>query len=221
MINLSTRPKMNFLGSVESWNQAENILEESLNQFGLPFEINEGDGAFYGPKIDIVIKDSLERSHQCATIQLDFQLPERFDLKYISKAGKLERPIIIHRALLGSVERMLAILCEHYQGRWPFWLSPRQLTLIPVHSGNINYTMDLRKFFNTHGYHVDVDLTDNTLSKKIRKAELLKTNFISVIGNEEVATRNISLRDSVSKKSETISVEEVIKKFEWLQEKKH
>ncbi|XP_062945328.1 threonine--tRNA ligase 2, cytoplasmic isoform X2 [Cynocephalus volans] len=130
-LNLSTRPE-DFLGEVEMWDEAEKQLQNSLLEFGEPWKVNPGDGAFYGPKIDIKIKDAIGRYHQCATIQLDFQLPIRFDLTYVSKDGDDKRPVIIHRAILGSVERMIAILSENYGGKWPFWLSPRQVLIIPV-----------------------------------------------------------------------------------------
>ncbi len=123
---LSTRPEK-YLGEAKVWDEAEKALSESLDGAGLPWKLNPGDGAFYGPKIDITLKDALQRSHQCATIQLDFQLPLRFDLKYVGESGEKERPVIIHRAILGSVERMMAVLTESFAGKWPFWLSPRQV----------------------------------------------------------------------------------------------
>lgn len=130
-LRLSTRPEK-FLGEIETWNHAEKELTESLNEFGEPWLLNPGDGAFYGPKIDITIMDALRRPHQCATIQLDFQLPIRFNLSFINESGEKEKPVIIHRAILGSVERMIAILTESYAGKWPFWLSPRQCVVVPV-----------------------------------------------------------------------------------------
>lgn len=130
-LRLSTRPEK-YLGEIETWNYAEKELAESLNEFGEKWEENPGDGAFYGPKIDITIMDALRRPHQCATIQLDFQLPIRFNLSFINELGEKEKPVIIHRAILGSVERMIAILTESYAGKWPFWLSPRQCVVVPV-----------------------------------------------------------------------------------------
>lgn len=130
-LRLSTRPEK-YLGEIETWNYAEKELAESLNEFGEKWQENPGDGAFYGPKIDITIMDALRRPHQCATIQLDFQLPIRFNLSFINESGEKEKPVIIHRAILGSVERMIAILTESYAGKWPFWLSPRQCVVVPV-----------------------------------------------------------------------------------------
>ena len=130
-LRLSTRPEK-YLGEIETWNYAEKELADSLNEFGEKWQENPGDGAFYGPKIDITIMDALRRPHQCATIQLDFQLPIRFNLSFINESGEKEKPVIIHRAILGSVERMIAILTESYAGKWPFWLSPRQCVVVPV-----------------------------------------------------------------------------------------
>ncbi|KAF8980384.1 hypothetical protein BGZ46_004257 [Entomortierella lignicola] len=132
---LSTRPQSNFLGTLKDWDAAEDSLRQALNQSGLPWSINEGDGAFYGPKIDILVRDALGRRHQTATIQLDFQLPQRFDLGFYDQQGEKQTPVMVHRAVLGSVERMMAILIEHTGGRWPFWLSPRQAMVVPVFGG--------------------------------------------------------------------------------------
>uniref|UniRef100_A0A914VJA5 Threonyl-tRNA synthetase n=1 Tax=Plectus sambesii TaxID=2011161 RepID=A0A914VJA5_9BILA len=126
-------------------NYAEDQLKQALNAFGHPWELNPGDGAFYGPKIDITIQDALRRNHQCATIQLDFQLPQRFDLGYFDENNEKKRPVMIHRALLGSLERMIAILTENYGGKWPFWLSPRQAVVIPVHEALNEYAIELQK----------------------------------------------------------------------------
>uniref|UniRef100_A0A2K6P0Y2 threonine--tRNA ligase n=1 Tax=Rhinopithecus roxellana TaxID=61622 RepID=A0A2K6P0Y2_RHIRO len=178
-LNLSTRPE-NFLGEIEMWNEAEKQLQNSLMEFGEPWKMNPGDGAFYGPKIDIKIKDAIGRYHQCATIQLDFQLPIRFNLTYVSKDGDdKKRPVIIHRAILGSVERMIAILSENYGGKWPFWLSPRQVMVIPVGPTCEKYALQVSSEFFEEGFMADVDLDHNcTLNKKIRNAQLAQYNFI-------------------------------------------
>uniref|UniRef100_A0A8C0R546 threonine--tRNA ligase n=1 Tax=Canis lupus dingo TaxID=286419 RepID=A0A8C0R546_CANLU len=181
-LNLSTRPE-NFLGEVELWDEAEKQLQNSLVEFGKPWKMNPGDGAFYGPKIDIKIKDAIGRYHQCATIQLDFQLPIRFNLTYVSKDGDDKRnPVIIHRAILGSVERMIAILSENYGGKWPFWLSPRQVMVIPVGPTCEKYALQVSSAFFEEGFMADVDLDHScTLNKKIRNAQLAQYNFI--LGN--------------------------------------
>uniref|UniRef100_A0A2K6U4J9 threonine--tRNA ligase n=1 Tax=Saimiri boliviensis boliviensis TaxID=39432 RepID=A0A2K6U4J9_SAIBB len=178
-LNLSTRPE-NFLGEIEMWNEAEKQLQNCLMEFGEPWKMNPGDGAFYGPKIDIKIKDAIGRYHQCATVQLDFQLPIRFNLTYVSKDGDdKKRPVIIHRAILGSLERMIAILSENYGGKWPFWLSPRQVMVIPVGPTCEKYARQVSNEFFEEGFMADVDLDHScTLNKKIRNAQLAQYNFI-------------------------------------------
>ncbi|KAJ8977476.1 hypothetical protein NQ317_001758 [Molorchus minor] len=181
---LSTRPEK-FLGDIEMWNDAEKALADSLTDFGQPWKLNPGDGAFYGPKIDITIQDALRRLHQCATIQLDFQLPIRFNLSYVSESGDKKRPVIIHRAILGSVERMIAILTESYAGKWPFWLSPRQVMVIPVGPTYDEYADNVKEKLFEAGFMSEVD-TDagDTMNKKIRNAQLAQFNFILVVGGE-------------------------------------
>ena len=139
---LSTRPLTNFMGSIQEWDSAEEALRQALNQSGMDWSINEGDGAFYGPKIDILVRDALGRRHQTATIQLDFQLPQRFGLQFYDQHGEKQSPVIVHRAVLGSVERMMAILIEHTGGRWPFWISPRQAMVVPVFGGKAGDATD-------------------------------------------------------------------------------
>ncbi|KAF7989743.1 hypothetical protein HCN44_008417 [Aphidius gifuensis] len=196
---LSTRPEK-YLGDIEVWNQAEKALEDSLNAFGEPWSINPQDGAFYGPKIDITIMDALKRAHQCATIQLDFQLPIRFDLSYINEQGEKSRPVIIHRAILGSVERMIAILTESYAGKWPFWLSPRQVMVIPVGPSLDDYASQVKDTLWNSGFMAEVDIDhSDTLNKKIRNAQLAQFNFILVVGEKEksAGTVNVRTRDNI------------------------
>ncbi|KAL4705634.1 hypothetical protein ACJJTC_002020 [Scirpophaga incertulas] len=184
-LKLSTRPEK-YLGELATWEQAEKALEDSLNKFGKPWQLNPGDGAFYGPKIDITIQDALRRSHQCATIQLDFQLPERFNLTYVSESGDKKRPVIIHRAVLGSVERMVAILSESYAGKWPLWLSPRQVCVVPIGPAFDDYAVQVNKQLFEAGFMSEVD-TDpgDTLNKKVRNAQLAQFNYILVVGERE------------------------------------
>ncbi|XP_036040740.1 threonine--tRNA ligase 2, cytoplasmic isoform X2 [Onychomys torridus] len=196
-LNLSTRPE-HFLGEIEMWDEAERQLQNSLMEFGKPWKMNPGDGAFYGPKIDIQIKDAIGRYHQCATIQLDFQLPIRFNLTYVSKDGDdKNRPVIIHRAILGSVERMIAILSENYGGKWPLWLSPRQVMVIPVGPTCEDYALQVSKECFEEGLMANVDLDDScTLNKKIRNAQLAQYNFILVVGEEEKTNNTWMLQTS-------------------------
>uniref|UniRef100_A0A8D8R2L8 threonine--tRNA ligase n=1 Tax=Cacopsylla melanoneura TaxID=428564 RepID=A0A8D8R2L8_9HEMI len=212
-LRLSTRPEK-YLGELEVWNRAEKQLEESLNKFGVPWTENPGDGAFYGPKIDITITDALKRPHQCATIQLDFQLPIRFNLAYVNEKGEKERPVMIHRAILGSVERMIAILTESYAGKWPFWISPRQGVVIPVAEPFNEYADQVKNKIFQAGFMCDADLdSSDTLNKKIRNAQISQYNFIMVVGEKErnASTVNVRTRDNIVHGE--FSVDDVITRF--------
>lgn len=191
-LQLSTRPEK-YLGELSVWEVAEQMLTQSLNRFGQKWKLNPGDGAFYGPKIDIKLKDKLGRKHQCATIQLDFQLPIRFGLEFKSENG-FERPVIIHRAILGSVERFMAVLIEHTGGNWPFWLSPRQIMIIPIHQNLLAQSKEVAQKIKQAGFYCDLDDSKEQFNKKIRNAEVSHYNFIVVIGNKEVETGTISVR---------------------------
>uniref|UniRef100_A0A8C1PAF4 threonine--tRNA ligase n=1 Tax=Cyprinus carpio TaxID=7962 RepID=A0A8C1PAF4_CYPCA len=207
-LHLSTRPEK-FLGDIAVWNQAEKQLENSLNEFGEPWKLNPGDGAFYGPKIDITIKDAIGRYHQCATIQLDFQLPIRFNLTYDK-----DRPVIIHRAILGSVERMIAILTENYAGKWPLWLSPRQVMLVPVNPSLEEYAKQVCERFVEAGFMADADLDSGCLlNKKIRNAQLAQYNFILVVGEKERAASSVNVRTRDNKVHGELSVHEVMQRL--------
>lgn len=197
-MELSTRPEK-YVGEIETWNQAEKKLENALVRWGGNWELNPGDGAFYGPKIDIMISDALRRWHQCATIQLDFQLPNRFELEFKSKDTaeneSYERPVMIHRAILGSVERMTAILTEHFAGKWPFWLSPRQVLVVPVGVKYQEYAQSIRDELVANDFYADVDLTGNTLQKKVRNGQILKYNFIFIVGEQEMNEKSVNIRN--------------------------
>lgn len=199
-MELSTRPEK-FLGEVAVWDRAEEMLKNALEESGAQWELNEGDGAFYGPKIDIKISDALHRWHQCATIQLDFQLPQRFDLSFQpAETGSQEasegpvRPVMIHRAIYGSFERMIGILCEHFFGKWPLWLSPRQVLVIPVSKDQTNYAQEVRDTFHSAGFYADVDLGPNTLQKKVRQGQLSQYNYIFIVGGEEEKSNSVNIR---------------------------
>uniref|UniRef100_UPI00358E2C63 threonine--tRNA ligase 1, cytoplasmic isoform X1 n=1 Tax=Myxine glutinosa TaxID=7769 RepID=UPI00358E2C63 len=216
-LQLSTRPEK-YLGDVEVWNHAEKQLERSLHTFGQPWKLNPGDGAFYGPKIDIQIKDAIGRYHQCATIQLDFQLPIRFNLNYKSGDGdERKHPVIIHRAILGSVERMIAILTENYGGKWPFWLSPRQVMIVPVGPSCDEYAKMLCQQFHDANLMVDVELDPGlTLNKKIRNAQLAQYNFILVVGDKEKANETVNVRTRDNKVHGERSVEATVERLQEL-----
>lgn len=198
-LKLSTRPEK-YLGELETWNYAEDQLRQALNRFkGDDWTVDEGDGAFYGPKIDITIADALKREFQCATIQLDYQAPINFKLEYMTnkkaepspedskaqsggKAGEpgpgRARPVVIHRAIIGSFERFLGILVEHFGGKWPFWISPRQILIVPVMPAVNNYAEELQEILRGDKLNVDIDVSGNTLQKKIRTGQLAQYNFI-------------------------------------------
>ncbi|WCJ21684.1 Threonine--tRNA ligase [Euphorbia peplus] len=212
-LKLSTRPEK-FLGDLAAWDKAEAALKEALDNFGKPWQINEGDGAFYGPKIDISVSDALNRKFQCATLQLDFQLPDRFELEYSAEdEAKRERPVMIHRAILGSVERMFAILLEHYKGKWPFWLSPRQAILCPVSEKSQDYAVKVQGEIHNAGYYVDVDLTDRKIQKKVREAQLSQYNYILVVGEEEAKTGQVSVRVRDKADHSVMSIDGLLKHF--------
>jgi len=198
-LELSTRPKK-ALGEVDLWKRAEAALASAMDAFAGKgnWRVNPGDGAFYGPKIDIKVMDAMDRIHQCATVQLDFQLPIRFDLQYTTnsnvKGEEYARPVMVHRAILGSVERMFAVLCEHYGGKWPLWLSPRQVMLIPVHAEFIEYCESVRKTLHDEGFYVDVDDSKATFQKKVRNAQIAQYNYQLVVGKEEVAKGSVNIR---------------------------
>lgn len=210
---LSTRPEK-FLGEIEVWNEAEKALSDSLDEFGVKWSLNPGDGAFYGPKIDITIKDALKRSHQCATIQLDFQLPIRFDLGFVSETGEKRRPVIIHRAILGSVERMIAILTENCAGKWPFWISPRQIMVVPIGPSQDDYANQVRDRLHDAGFmsQSDTDAGD-TMNKKIRNAQLAQYNFILVVGDKEKQSGTVNVRTRDNKVHGEFSIDALIQKL--------
>ncbi|KAF2259972.1 threonyl-tRNA synthetase-like protein [Lojkania enalia] len=255
-LKLSTRPE-GFLGEVETWNKAEAKLTDALNQFtaegGGAWELNPGDGAFYGPKIDITISDALKREFQCATIQLDFQLPIRFGLEYMTsevasakskdeashhKMGGEEavvdpskvqppqpgyaRPVMIHRAIYGSFERFIAILTEHFAGRWPFWLSPRQILVVPVMPAVNDYVREVQAQLRAEGLHADIDISGNTMQKKIRTGQLQLYNFIFVVGAEERDSKTVNIRNrddqATQQRGETIPLEDALKKLKQLRD---
>ncbi len=195
-LKLSTRPEK-YLGDIETWNKAEDLLKQSLDRFNHSWELNPGDGAFYGPKIDIVISDALRRRHQCATIQLDFQLPDRFKLEYRTENSEdqFARPVMIHRAILGSVERMIAILTENFAGKWPFWLAPRQVVIIPIASEYSEYAKEIQQRLYEKGIFAEADLSDLMFKKKIRNAEVSHINFILVVGEDERSSKSVNVRN--------------------------
>ncbi|GAB4825910.1 hypothetical protein Ancab_008777 [Ancistrocladus abbreviatus] len=212
-LKLSTRPEK-YLGDLETWDKAEAALTEALNEFGKPWQINEGDGAFYGPKIDISVSDALKRKFQCATLQLDFQLPSRFNLTYSAEdEAKRERPVMIHRAILGSVERMFAILLEHYKGKWPLWLSPRQAIVCTVSEKSEPYALKVQDQIHHGGFYVDVDTSDRTINKKVREAQLAQYNYILVVGEKDAENGVVTVRVRDKQDLSVMSMGDLLKHF--------
>jgi threonyl-tRNA synthetase len=192
-VYISTRPPL-YIGSEEQWEKAENALKKAVETLNLSYEIDEGGGAFYGPKIDVKIKDAIGRFWQCSTIQFDFNLPERFDMEYVGPDNKRHRPYMIHRAIFGSIERFTGVLLEHYAGLLPFWLAPVQARVIPVSEKHIPYATELKDFLAERHFRVEVDDRKERLSAKIRTAELQKVPYILVVGDREMESKTVSVR---------------------------
>jgi threonyl-tRNA synthetase len=192
-MKLSTRPE-EYLGTIEQWNHAEAELKRALEAVGEPFTINEGDGAFYGPKIDFDVTDAIGRRWQCATIQLDYQIPQRFDLKYIGADNTEHRPVVIHRAIYGSFERFIAMLIEHFAGAWPLWLSPVQAVIMPIADRHLDYANRVRDQLAHAGLRVELDGRVEKIGFKIREAQLQKVPYMLVIGDREAAEGTVAVR---------------------------
>jgi threonyl-tRNA synthetase len=209
-IEISTRPEKS-IGSDEDWERATTALMGALKDLKLPHEINEGDGAFYGPKIDIKLKDALDRRWQCATIQCDFTLPERFDLTYIGKDGEKHRPVMLHRVILGAIERFIGVLIEHYAGNFPLWLAPVQAVVINVTDNQAEYAQSVAKALRSAGIRVQCDLRNEKLGFKIREAQVEKIPYMLVIGDKELADKTVAPRFRTGKNLEPMSPEDFAK----------
>lgn len=192
-IELSTRPE-NSIGSDEEWELATNALEKAVQGMNRPYVINEGDGAFYGPKLDFHLKDSIGRTWQCGTIQLDFQLPQRFHIEYIGEDGEKHRPIMLHRVVFGSIERFIGILTEHYAGKFPAWLSPVQVKILPISDKYIDYAKEVEIFLKEKKIRTELDDRDEKLGYKIREARIDKVPYMLIIGDKEQRNRTVSVR---------------------------
>jgi len=193
-IEISTRPEKH-IGAIETWEESEAILKKALDDQGYDYAINEGDGAFYGPKIDFIIKDALRRDWQLGTVQLDFMMPERFDLSYTASSGDEERPVMIHRAMLGSLERFIGILIEHTSGEFPLWLAPVQLSILPITDDQQEYAFKIQQNLRDKGIRVEVDDRSETIGAKIREAEVQKIPYMGIVGDREVQNETVSLRE--------------------------
>lgn len=212
-IDLSTRPAKS-IGSDEIWEMATAALKGAMDKKGLKYGVDPQGGAFYGPKIDLKIKDALGRTWQCSTIQCDFALPEKFQLEYVSAAGTKERPVMLHRAILGSVERFMGTLIEHYAGAMPFWLSPTQVAFLPVSKDHEAYCLEMKKKFESKGIRCELMTSEETLGKRIRNAQSDKVPYVLVAGEKEVADQSLTVRRYGSKEQSTVNAEVFLTKCE-------
>ncbi|WFD09532.1 threonine--tRNA ligase [Tepidibacter hydrothermalis] len=208
-VELSTQPE-DSIGTAEEWEVAENGLREALEELGLDYKLNEGDGAFYGPKIDFHLQDCIGRTWQCGTIQLDMQLPQRFDLTYIGKDGEKHRPIMIHRVAFGSIERFIGILIEHFAGKFPLWLAPVQVKVLPISDKYIDYANKVKEILFDKGIRVEIDNRAEKIGYKIREAQLEKVPYMLVVGEKEQENNEISVRSRDKGEVGSISVDEFI-----------
>ena len=211
-IELSTRPE-NSMGTDEEWAMAEDALRTAMEQTGVPFVVNEGDGAFYGPKLDFHLEDSIGRTWQCGTIQLDLQLPQRFDITYVGADGEKHRPIMIHRVIFGSIERFIGILTEHFAGKFPLWLAPVQVKLLTVTEKFADYAKEVEKELKALGIRVESDIRNEKIGYKLREARNERVSYIAVIGEKEEVARTLTLRSNKLGEIGEMGVEEFKKKL--------
>lgn len=207
-IELSTRPE-DSMGTDEEWETAETALREAMESIGRPFVVNEGDGAFYGPKLDFHLEDSIGRTWQCGTIQLDMQMPQRFDISYIGSDGEKHRPVMIHRVIFGSIERFIGILTEHFAGKFPLWLAPVQVKLLTVTEKYADYALQVAKQFEEAGLRVEADIRNEKIGYKLREARNERTPYICVIGEREVEARNLTVRSSKAGELGEMAIDEL------------
>ena len=211
-IELSTRPE-DSMGTDEEWEAAETALREAMESIGKPFVINEGDGAFYGPKLDFHLEDSIGRTWQCGTIQLDMQMPQRFDINYVGPDGEKHRPVMIHRVIFGSIERFIGILTEHFAGKFPLWIAPVQVKLLTVTEKFTDYALEVAKQFEEAGLRVEADIRNEKIGYKLREARNERTPYICVIGEREVENRNLTVRSSKAGELGEMTIDELQEKL--------
>lgn len=210
-IELSTRPE-NSMGSEEDWNTATESLKAALDELGREYEINEGDGAFYGPKIDFHLEDSIGRTWQCGTIQLDFQMPQRFDLEYVGEDGLKHRPIMLHRAIFGSIERFIGILIEHFAGKFPVWLAPTQVKILPITDRTLSYADEVASKLLARGIRVEIDKRNEKIGYKIREAKVEKIPYVLVVGDKEAEDGTVNVNKRGVEEKETVKIGEFVEK---------
>ena len=209
-LEISTRPEEKYIGTLETWDQAERALKEVLDNEGLPYDINEGDGAFYGPKIDVKLKDALGRKWQCATIQCDFALPERFELVYVDKDGQRKRPVMLHRVILGAMERFIGVLIEHYAGKFPLWLSPQQVVVMTITDDQIDYAKKVHESLVAEEIRSQLDTRNEKLNLKIREAIMKKIPYLVIAGKKEVEENKLSVRSRDGSEQKNVTLADFI-----------
>lgn len=211
-VELSTRPE-DSMGTDEEWNMAIEALEDAMKEIDMPYVVNEGDGAFYGPKLDFHLEDSLGRTWQCATIQLDFQLPQRFEAEYVGQDGEKHRPIMIHRVVYGSIERFMAILIEHFGGKFPAWLAPEQVRILPITDRHLAYAQEIEKVLKAHGIRVHIDDRNEKTGWKVRQAQVERIPYMLVIGDREMEDKTVALRLRDKEKTKVLDLAEFADKL--------
>ena len=211
-IELSTMPE-DHIGTVEQWEHNQDILKEAITEMGKDFVINEGDGAFYGPKLDFHLADSLGRTWQCGTVQLDSQLPERFELEYTGEDGQKHRPVMLHRVVLGSIERFIGVITEHFAGAFPAWLAPVQVKILPVTDRAVEYAKELSDALDGQGFRVEMDDRNEKIGKKIREATLEKVPYMIVVGDRDMENKTISVRTRAGEDLGAMSLEDFTAKL--------
>jgi threonyl-tRNA synthetase len=212
-LEISTRPEEKYIGTVETWDMAEATLKEVLDSEGLLYDINEGDGAFYGPKIDVKLKDAIGRKWQCATIQVDFALPERFELSYVDSDGQRKRPVMLHRVILGAMERFIGVLIEHYAGKFPLWLSPLQVLVMTITDDQIEYARTVHEAMMGEGIRSQLDTRNEKLSLKIREGIMKKIPYLVILGKKEVEGKALSIRARDGGEEKNVALADFINKL--------
>ena len=211
-IELSTMPE-DHMGDEADWEFAQNTLKEAITEMGKSYVINEGDGAFYGPKLDFHLEDSLGRTWQCGTIQLDMQLPERFELEYVGADGEKHRPVMIHRVVFGSIERFIGVITEHFAGAFPTWLAPVQVRVMPITDRAADYAKSVAAKLNEHGIRVETDLRNEKIGYKIREAQTQKIPYMLIVGDKEAENGTVSVRTRAGGDEGAVAVEDFIEKI--------
>jgi threonyl-tRNA synthetase len=212
-LELSTKNAEKFVGTDAEWDQATETLRKAAEAQNIPLVMDDGGAAFYGPKISVQAKDALGRTWQMSTIQLDFQLPQKFELEYKDKDGSIKRPVMIHRALFGSIERFFGVLLEHYAGAFPPWLAPVQVVCIPIADSHVSYLKDIENILKAKGVRVEIDSSDDRMQKKIRNAQTQKVPFMLIAGDQDVSTNAVSFRFRDGSQENNISVEKAIERI--------